>query len=277
MKPAVVVLGATCSVGRAVVQTAIADGRPVIAVSPDASGLANLHALHAGDDLTPIVGSTLDDPSASQLASRLRELDRPLAGVIVSSCGEPVRGRMLDQSSDKLRRTLNEELLPQLIAARELVPLLVHAGRSGSYVVIGGPGSDRPWAGYGHRSVAAGATRMLLRVLHDEARTLGVRVQLLSVDMPARTEDNAQRACSQWPSAAAIAERALALVDQTDTRVPAEAIVQFDAAAVRAPPPRPARVPPREPDDPSPLPSLDDTWALLKPFLSNNSKKESTS
>ena len=287
MKGPVVVLDATGGIGRAVVQAAVNAGRPVIAVSPDGPALAGLRAGHRNAELIPVIGSIVDEASGAALAAALRELRRPLAGIIVASCREPARGRVLEQSNDKLQRILNEELLPHLTAARELVPLLAQAGRNGSYIVIGGPGSDQPWAGYGHRSIAAAATRMLLRVLHDEARTLAVRVQLLAVEMPARTDDNGERACAQWPSAVAIGERALALIDQTDSREPAEAVVRYAWHA--APPlserraiharkkPQPIPQPIFEPtDDPSPLSSLDDTWALLKPLLTATTKKAST-
>jgi hypothetical protein len=284
MKGAVVIVDATGSSGRAAVEAALRAERPVIAVSPDASALAHLAASHPDADLTVVVGSGQDDASGAQLAARLRQFDRPLAGVIVASCREPARGRVLDQSSAKLRRTLDDELLPQLIYARELIPLLAQAGRNGRYVVIGGPGSEQPWAGYGLRSVAAVAARMLIRVLHDEARALGVRVQLLAVDLPARTDDNCEHACSQWPSAAAIGASAVALVDQLETRTPAEAVVRH-AQDVRLAPAQPITPPPAArrrtphsdpPRDVSPLPDLDDTWALLKPFLDLNSNKEST-
>jgi NAD(P)-dependent dehydrogenase (short-subunit alcohol dehydrogenase family) len=294
MKGPVVILDATGGIGRAVVQAAVNAGRPVIAVSPDGPALAALRAGHRNAELIPVIGSIVDEASGAALAAALRELRRPLAGIIVASCREPARGRVLEQSNDKLQRILNEELLPHLTAARELVPLLAQAGRNGSYIVIGGPGSDQPWAGYGHRSIAAAATRMLLRVLHDEARTLAVRVQLLAVEMPARTDDNGERACAQWPSAVAIGERALALIDQTDSREPAEAVVRYAWHA--APPlserraidarksPRPAPIakqsfaqPIFDPtDDPSPLRTLDDTWALLKPLLTATTKKAST-
>jgi NAD(P)-dependent dehydrogenase (short-subunit alcohol dehydrogenase family) len=305
MKGSVVILDATGGIGRAVVQAAVQAERPVVAVSLDYPALKRLKASFPGADLTLIPGSIGDDNASAALAADLRELDRPLAGVIVATCREPARGRVLEQASAALRETLDEELLPQLAAARALVPLLAETGRNGSYVVIGGPGSDQPWAGYGHRSISAAATRMLLRVLHDEARALSVRVQLLAVEMPARTDDNGERACAQWPTAVAIGERALALIDQVETREPAQAVVRYawnavpplsvstnasplsDRRAVHAQKtkvPGPvagafsasSRAAMRNSDpnlDPTQQRALDDTWTLLKPLLSQNNKK----
>ncbi|MFA6985236.1 MAG: SDR family oxidoreductase [Arenimonas sp.] len=296
IKAPVLVLDATGNIGRAVVRAAIEAERPVIAVSLDYPALERLRTDHPGTELTLLPGSFADDGSSAALAADLRELGRPLAGVIVATCCEPARGRVLEQGSEALALALDLELLPQLAAARALVPLLAEAGRNGSYVVIGGPGGEQPWAGYGHRSIAAAATRMLLRVLHDEARALSVRVQLLAVEMPARTDDNDERACAHWPSALAIGARALALIDQGETREPAEAVVRF---AWHAAPPLPDRrsVHARRSTVPGPVAgafsatsraamhdagppidttaqrALDDTWSLLKPLLSPNNKK----
>lgn len=284
MKGPIVVLDATVGIGRAVAQAVADAGRALIAVSDDAAALKRLKAELRGVDLTLVRGSIADDHASAELAAALRTLDRPLAGIVVATHREPDRGRVLEQASDVLRQCVIEEVLPQLAAARALVPLLAEAGRNGRYVVIGGPGGEHPWAGYGHRSISAAATRMLLRVLHDEARAMAVRVQLLAVEMPARTDENSAHACGQWPDAIDIGERALALIDQSDAREPAEAVVRYAWHAV---PPLPvrriasARKAPRNTtrnlvasdsaqNDSSPLPDLDDTWALLKPLLSMN-------
>jgi hypothetical protein len=72
---------------------------------------------------------------------------------------------------------------------------------------------------------------MLIRVLNMEARPLGVRVQMLTIARPVQTEENRECACPGWPGALAIAEQALALVDQTDPRHAAEALVRFTPAS----------------------------------------------
>jgi NAD(P)-dependent dehydrogenase (short-subunit alcohol dehydrogenase family) len=220
-----------------------------------------LKSSHRGADLTLMPGSANDEAASAALVADLRELDRPIAGVVVTGCSEPQRARLLDQPDGVLRQAVVDEVLPQLAGARAFVPLLAEGGRNGSYVVIGGPGGENPWAGYGLRSVAAAATRMLLRVLHDEARAQSVRVQMLAVEMPIRTDENAERACAQWPTALAIAERALALVE------PAEAIVRFAWHASPALPPVPDRRAVYASKSTEPPRLLEETWAALKPLL----------
>ena len=70
----------------------------------------------------------------------------------------------------------------------------------------------------------------LVRVLHNEARLLGVRVQMLAVNRPVRTDDNRDCACPGWPDAAQLATQALALVDQVESRHPVSAMVRFAEA-----------------------------------------------
>ncbi|MCF7223678.1 SDR family NAD(P)-dependent oxidoreductase [Marilutibacter chinensis] len=233
----VVVLGASGGIGRGVVRAALDRGRPVIAVARDPDALDTLRPLAPKSMLTLLPGSVADDVGGSQLAERLRRLDRPLAGVVACVCGRSQAGRLLNQPAEQLRQRLDEDLLPHLAAARHLLPLLAERGRNSTYVLIGGPGGEHPWAGYGHRSVAAAALRMLTRVLHDEARAQGVRVQLLTVDSPVRTSARRQQCCPQWPSALAVGQQALALVDRENPSAIPAPIVRYDGAdRIDAPP-----------------------------------------
>ena len=243
MKPALIVLGATGAVGRGVVTAALEARRPVIAIARDDEALDALQTIHAGSPLSTLAASVSSDAEAAALSTRLRGLDRPFAGVVAAMRGDIERGRLLDAPDDLLRRRLDEDLLPHLFAARHLLPLLAdsHGERTGrpGYVLIGGPGAEHPWAGYGHYSVAAASLRMLARVLHDEAHALAVRVQMLAVDAPVRTDDNARHACSSWPGVDAIARHALAMVGGAEP--PTDVIVRHAMAAARAQPPAPAR------------------------------------
>lgn len=229
MKAALIVLGATGAVGRGVVQAALDGGWPVIAIARDGAALDALRQHHGAADLITISASVASEADAAQLGDDLRALGRPLGGVVATVCGGSKRGRLLDQPADFLRHTLDEDLLPHLAAARHLLPLLAASDRGGGYVLIGGPGGENPWAGYGHDSIAAAALRMLARVLHDEARAYPVRVQLLVVDSPLQTEANRKHACSQWPNALSVGRRALALIEHTAAATPAHAVVRYAA------------------------------------------------
>lgn len=267
----VLVLGATGIVGRGIVGAAVEAGRPVIAVAADRRELEQLRAAHAAADLTTLVGSLASDADGAELAASVLALRRPLIGVVAALAGAPARGRLLDHPAETLQHQLEHDLLPHLIGARHLLPLLAIAG--GSYVLIGGPGSEQPWAGYGHRSVAAAAQRMLARVLHEEAQALAVRVQLLTVDLPVCDEHDRLHACPQWPSAIDVGHRAIALIERRDaTDVPA-AVVPYAARTRRlatlstGSPDAATATPPSAADPSLPARCLLDARRLLQTFI----------
>jgi NAD(P)-dependent dehydrogenase (short-subunit alcohol dehydrogenase family) len=278
MKPAIVILDATSPIGLAVVQSALELARAVIAVAREPAALVQLQASHPRADLTVLAGDFASDADA--IARQVRALRRPLAGVVVAGSCDPTRGRVLDAPKDAVLDVLARELLPHQAAARALIPLLAEGDRNGTYVVLGGPGGDQPWAGYGTRSIAAAATRMLVRVLHDEARPLGVRVQMLAVDRPIRTDADGEHACAHWPSALAIAARALALIDQVPAHPVPEPIVRY---ALQAPPlapdrraihaRRPAPQPPRVHDPTANDAMAGDAGALIRSLLNSDNEK----
>lgn len=226
MKSALLVLGATGKVGRGIVAAAVAAGRPVIAVARRMSELVRLRDAHPGADLAIVKGSVADDARSERLAQAVRRIARPIGGVVATLCAECDRGRVLDQPTAALRRAFADNVASHASAARHLLPLLAEGGRTGGYVLIGGPGGEQPWAGYAHRSIVSASLRMLARVLHEEARSLAVRVQLLAVDSPLRDADNSEHACESWPTADAIARRALQLVDGQPGQ-PAKPIVRY--------------------------------------------------
>lgn len=206
-----VVLGAGGAIGAGVVDAALGAGRAVVAVGMDEAARSALLARHPHGELVAIAAPLASDSDAAALAARLRRLGARIDGVVASLTGTHPCGRLLDEPAEVLQRTLDQDLLPHLFAARHLLPLL--AGDSAGYVLVGGPGGRYPWAGYGHCSIAAAALRMMARVLHDEAGRQGQRVQLLSMDAPLG-RDAAE-------AALALGRRALAMLDGARGSAPA--------------------------------------------------------
>ena len=98
MTAPLLVLDATSPIGSALVATALRDGRAVLAASLDYAGLRALKAEHRKADLQLLPGSAADPAAAEALVAELRELDRPLGGVVLAGCCEPTRGRLLDDT-----------------------------------------------------------------------------------------------------------------------------------------------------------------------------------
>ncbi|GAB3354290.1 SDR family NAD(P)-dependent oxidoreductase [Lysobacter tyrosinilyticus] len=231
MKPAVLILGATGTVGRGIVQAVVEAGWPVVAVAREAKALEQLRLQYPQAQLRTLVGSVADDTNAAALVTELRKLTLPFLGVVAALGTGSERGRLMDQDSSRLRDSFDEAVVPHLVAARHLLPWLAETGRNCGYVVIGGPGGRYPWAGYGHRSIAAAALQMLARVLHSEARQFSVRLQLLEVESPVRTDANEKHACQQWPCVSHIGRKALGLLKHRNDAHCTEAVVDYRSEA----------------------------------------------
>ncbi len=202
------VLGATGDVGEGVVRSLLAADRAVIAVASRRSAIDALRGhLGAGAALTPLVGSVDTEMDGLTLAHAAARLKRPPTSV-VAIIDQPLRaGRLLDHPAERLGATLDDILRPHLIAARHLLPMLAASGRPSTYLILGGPAAEQPWAGYGHASVAAAALRSLAQVLRGEMQDTSVRVRQLAVCSPIRTEGNREHACPDWPNAMEVGHR----------------------------------------------------------------------
>ncbi len=256
--PPVLILGADREAGRGVVAAAAGIRRPIIAAGNDPEALEGLRRLHPEAALTLIVGDSRDDADATRLASAVAALDRPLGAVIAAIAPPSLRGRVLDQPADALRDALDQALIAHAAAARHLLPLLKRCDRGGAYVMLGGPGSRAPWAGYGHRSVAAAALRMLAEVLHNEARTLSLRLQLLCVEDP--LDDEASPL-----TARVVGSKALSLALCERCTEATRAVVDFRTHASACPSP------------PSAHRALADARALLRRLSSPNASSNASS
>ncbi|AKC87892.1 SDR family NAD(P)-dependent oxidoreductase [Pseudoxanthomonas suwonensis] len=213
LAPEVLVLGASGRVGAGIVSALLEAGSPVLAVGRDPRRLEQLAARHADEPALEVLsGSVATERAAEQLAARVARRPRPLRAVVDAIGGSHRSGRLLDRPASSLRRSLDRDLLPRLAAARHLLPLLGGRDELARYVLIGGPQAECGWSGYGHASISVTAVRMLAKVLHEEAQPLGVRLQLLAVDAPVWTSENAAHACAGWPSALAVGRNVVALL-----------------------------------------------------------------
>jgi NAD(P)-dependent dehydrogenase (short-subunit alcohol dehydrogenase family) len=227
LRAPLLVLGATDGLGLGLVEAGLEAGFPVLGVSSDREQLEGLRERFADRGKVSILqGSVMTDSDAALLAKSLGELPiKPLVA-IVNLHVTCERGRLLEHDAGFLERILKQEVVPHMHAARHLLPLLAESGRCARYLVMGGPNADTSWVGYGHHSIAAAATRMLVRALRRETEDSPVRVQQLAIDKPVRTEHNARCACPEWPDALAVGRYAVKLLAGGDT---SDAVVRFQS------------------------------------------------
>lgn len=185
MQRPVLVLDATGPMAAGTVAALLEAGHAVLAVAADRKGMADLRRRHAdpGAHLCCLPGHAADEAAASRLAARIRRQARGGVQAIVSCLSQPASSaRLSELPADGLMRELELGLVPPLLQARHLWPLLPeHAGQ---HVLVGGVASDSAWCGYGHVAVASAARRMLVRVLHEEAKSRGIRVRMLAFGQP---------------------------------------------------------------------------------------------
>jgi len=225
--PEALVLGADGVIGYGLVGALLEVGSPVLAVGRDGPRMQALADYFADEPGLTFLreASVADEAAAQSLAQRIAQRGKPLRAVFASLSGLPRAGRLLDQPADVLRERIEQDVLPHLAAARHLLPLLARFNeespyQSCHYVLLDGPLPKNGWAGHGHYSVAAAATRMLAQMLHEEAAQLGVRVQLLATEHPISTPENAADACAEWPSALAVGRQAVALMTHKGPAAP---------------------------------------------------------
>jgi NAD(P)-dependent dehydrogenase (short-subunit alcohol dehydrogenase family) len=227
IKPPVLVLGATDGLGVGLVEAGLEAGYPVLGVGSDREQLDALRERFADKGrISTLQGSVMTDADAALLAKALLELPIKPVVAIINLHVTCERGRLLDHDAGFLQRILNQEVLPHMHAARHLLPLLGESGRCARFLVMGGPNADTSWVGYGHHSIAAAATRMLVRALRRETEDSPVRVQQLAIGKPVRTEHNARCACPEWPDALSIGRYAMRLLADSDT---ADAVVRYES------------------------------------------------
>ncbi|HEX6261166.1 MAG TPA: SDR family oxidoreductase [Woeseiaceae bacterium] len=233
IKPPVLVLGATDGLGVGIVEAGLEAGYPIVAVSDDRADLDALRDRFAGrGKLSTLQGTIATDADAARLVNSLRELSTTPLVAIVNLNVSCERGRLLEHDAAYLEGILHREVIPHMHAARYLLPLLAESGRCARYLVMGGPNADTSWVGYGHHSVAAAATRMLVRALRRETEDSPVRVQQLVVSKPVRTEFNARCACPEWPDALSVGRYAVKLLAGSDTP---GAVVRFESTSTEEP------------------------------------------
>jgi NAD(P)-dependent dehydrogenase (short-subunit alcohol dehydrogenase family) len=214
--PQALVLGASGTVGFGVVGALLEVGSPVLAVGRDGPRMRALSEHFAEEPGLELMhsGCIFSDDDAAKLVKAVRARERPVHAVFASLTSPLEPGRLLDKPADALRHKLEMDLIPHLAAARALLPLLSEYDGAAHYVMVGGPFAERGWAGYGHSSVTGAAMRMMAQVLHEEAQSMGVRVQLLSIDSPICTPSNSVNACAEWPTALSVGRSAVSLLSR---------------------------------------------------------------
>ena len=177
-----VVTGAGSGIGRAVVETLVAEGATVLAAELDADCCAEL-------DAVPNVHAARLDMSTAEAGSRLVTLAEDVLGgadIIVNNVGAaPLRTGFADVDDDAWRRTLDLNLMSVVRTVRATIPLLTRS--DGAAVVNVASTSGRyPEPMLVDYAASKAAVLSLTGALATELGPAGIRVNAVSPG-PTRT------------------------------------------------------------------------------------------
>ena len=175
------ILGGAGFVGEGIVRSFLDEGAFVIVPSRSQERLQGLrHVLgHAANErLVTVPANTGTVAGAEGLRDQILQRMQRLDAVVASLGGFREGARMVDTSLDEFGKVLSDNLLSHFIAARTFIPAL----KAGStYTFIAGLAGEVPQARTGAVAVAMAGQQVMQRVLAEEMRETGVRINELLV------------------------------------------------------------------------------------------------
>jgi NAD(P)-dependent dehydrogenase (short-subunit alcohol dehydrogenase family) len=192
----VCVLGASGTVGNAIMRELLAGGHRVIAVSRSPEKLAHIRAQYGTQNVETLVGDVSSDQSGAVLRDALiAQFGRP-DGVVaaLSSPAVDTPIRVLGSQTDLVRQTFDANFYPHVVAAKALIPRL---GPGAVYLGINGGLPDVVVPGMANLTMTQSALRSLYLAVAREAQESNVLVRLLgifglvaTVEHPAKDTDH---------------------------------------------------------------------------------------
>ncbi|MDY0012566.1 MAG: SDR family oxidoreductase [Rhodocyclaceae bacterium] len=211
----IVVIGATGDVGQGIVDQLLRAGYRVIAAGRSVERLERLRSRLAGVGVLEVVaGSVEDEDAAASLVEQVGKLAHRLAGVVVS-VNAPLEAMSLPNTrSGAFMEVLRTNLATHLVAAKSFIPALP-AGAN--YLAIGGGMADLVVPGMGVLSMCQAAQRVMFRVLAEEMKDRGVRIQeLMLVSMIAGESKRGQAHPKWWITDEEVGRHVLAILENPD-------------------------------------------------------------
>lgn len=185
-----IVTGASQGIGKGISLALLNEGIRVIALSRSAEKLAAL-AAEAGPDAAHLVTEPLDLADLDRFTTRLPVWIAAYGGIdhLVNAAGVLESGRLLDATSDSLRRVVATNFLDTVDLT---LPVARHMAdrRKGSIVTISSNAGTTPRVGLGSYPASKAAVTHAMKCLGLELAEYGVRCNVVS---PGSTNTEMQR------------------------------------------------------------------------------------
>jgi 3-oxoacyl-[acyl-carrier protein] reductase len=198
-----VVAGGTGTVGEAIVKAFLNEGATVIVPSRSREAIVRLRDYLAeapADRLTTLVGNIGDVHDAARLRDEVLNRFGPIDGVVAALGGSwEEKLKLIDVPMETWRNYWESNLTPHYVAARTFLPVL--AGRAGSsYTLLGGLSAVTAIANYSVVSINSAAQLMMAKVLMEEMKDAGVRINQVMFGY-IKTRARAAYARPEWVTA----------------------------------------------------------------------------
>eukprot|EP01031_Cornospumella_fuschlensis_P033979 gene33979-41121_t len=187
MKRTAVVLGATGIVGSGVVKAFIKDGGYIV-IAPVRGEVSKLHeSMREGEKYvgceqlhTPIVDYGTEE-GAQALATHIQEISGQVDDIFVVGGGMGPSKVASEISANDWQETSQLKIVPQLLAAQHLIPLLKDSDKSSYTVVTGASGELCYFASFGLRCMANAALYGFVLALQAEHKERRFRINELRI------------------------------------------------------------------------------------------------
>lgn len=198
------IAGGAGNVGEGVVRSFLKAGATVITTSRKQEKLEELRGYLgelAGDNFIPIVGGLGDIDSAEQIRDRILK-QFPRLDAVVASIGGTLKGNvpMTQVSMEDWQKYISTNLTAHFVCARTFLPMLTET-KGSSYTFLGGSAAENVIPNYSLVGIPAAGQLMMAKVLMEEMKDSGVRINEVMINSLVNTRESKNQAQPEWITA----------------------------------------------------------------------------
>ncbi len=198
------VAGGAGFVGEGIVRACLKEGATVIVSARDKDKLGELRGLLgelASDRFIPMIGDFGQFESAERLRDEILNKFGRLDAVVASLGGNWTGNMPLTQvSMSDWQKYLQSNLTTHFVAARTFLPLLA-PNKGSSYTLVGGGAAEIAIPNYSLIAIPAAGQLMMAKVLMEETKGSGVRINEVVIHSLVATRLNQAQAKPEWITA----------------------------------------------------------------------------
>ncbi|WP_414624493.1 SDR family NAD(P)-dependent oxidoreductase [Calothrix sp. CCY 0018] len=197
------IAGGAGNVGEGIVRSFLKAGATVITTSRKQEKLEELRGYLgdlAKDNFVPIVGDLGNLESAEKLRNQIIEKFNRLDAVVASVGGTWSGVPMTQVSMEDWQKFIFTNLTTHFVCARTFLPVLVE-NKGSSYTFLGGSAAENAIPNYSLVAITAAGQLMMAKVLMEEMKDSGVRINEVMVNSLVNTRATEENAKPEWITA----------------------------------------------------------------------------